>query len=181
MGLSVKKTLMGKTFYNDAGQNIGQIDDLIVTPDLNGSYVIVGAGGFIGLDRHDVAVAVSQIQHKAGRLVMAGATEDSIKAMPEFTYATDSARRDQFVAGAEADIARGRGRLSELQKKAGTTATDAKATVDLQITARHTDLRSAKAKLSELKEATTLSWTEFQAGVSEATARVRKSIGATLG
>ena len=101
MGWSVKKTLMGKTVYNDAGQKIGKVDDLIISPDKNVSFVIVGAGGFVGIGRHDVAVPVSQIQDKAGRLVMSGATKDTIKGMPEFTYATDTTRRDQFVAAAD--------------------------------------------------------------------------------
>ncbi|OYU95858.1 MAG: photosystem reaction center protein H, partial [Burkholderiales bacterium PBB5] len=89
MGWSVKKSLLGKAIYNDAGQKVGKVEDLIVAPDKNVSYVIVGAGGFVGIGRHDVAVSIAQIQPKAGKLVMAGATKDSLKAMPEFAYATD--------------------------------------------------------------------------------------------
>jgi hypothetical protein len=47
-GWSVKKTLMGKTIYNDAGKKVGKVDDLIISPDKKLTYVIVGAGGFIG-------------------------------------------------------------------------------------------------------------------------------------
>ncbi|MEO6278209.1 PRC-barrel domain-containing protein, partial [Roseateles sp.] len=93
MGWSVKKTLMGKTIYNEAGQKVGKVEDLIISPDRNVSYVIVGAGGFIGIGRHDVAIPVTQIQDKAGKLVMAGATKEMIKGMPAFTYATDTAKR----------------------------------------------------------------------------------------
>lgn len=77
MGWSVKKTLMGKTIYNDAGEKVGKVEDLIISPDKNVSYVIVGAGGFIGIGRHDVAIPVTQIQDKAGKLVMAGAMPSS--------------------------------------------------------------------------------------------------------
>ena len=87
-GWSVKKTLMGKLIYNDAGVKVGKVEDLIVSPDKNVSFVIVGAGGFVGIARHDVAVAVSQIQNKGGKLVLAGATPESIKALPDFTYGT---------------------------------------------------------------------------------------------
>ncbi len=87
MGWSAKKTLMGKTVYNDADQKVGKVEDLIISPDKNVSYVIVGAGGFIGINRHDVAIPVSQIQDHGGRLVLAGATKESIKAMPDFVYA----------------------------------------------------------------------------------------------
>jgi len=65
---------------------VGKVEDLIVSPEKNVSYVIVGAGGFVGINRHDVAIPVSQIQNKAGKLVLSGATKASIKAMPEFVY-----------------------------------------------------------------------------------------------
>ncbi len=86
-GWSVKKTLMGKTIYNDADKKVGTVEDLIISPDKNVSYVIVGAGGFVGIDRHDVAIPVTQIQNHSGKLVLSGATKESIKAMPEFVYA----------------------------------------------------------------------------------------------
>ena len=33
MGWSVKKTLLGKPIYNDAGQKVGKVEDLIISPD----------------------------------------------------------------------------------------------------------------------------------------------------
>jgi sporulation protein YlmC with PRC-barrel domain len=182
MGWSVKKSLMGKTIFNDAGQKVGKVEDLIIAPDKNVSYVIVGAGGFIGLGRHDVAIPVSQIQDKAGKLVMSGATKDTIKAMPEFAYAKDTAKqRDQFVAAADKDIAKGKARLVELEKKAGAAATDAKAKIDLQITGLDADVKSAESKLGEMKSAAAARWKEFEAGVSAATARLRKSAETAAG
>lgn len=86
MGWSVKKTLLGKTVYNDVDLKVGKVEDLIISPDQNVSYVILGAGGFVGINRHDVAIPVTQIQNKAGKLVLGGATKESIKAMPEFVY-----------------------------------------------------------------------------------------------
>ncbi len=181
MGWSVKHTLMGKTIYSDEGQKVGTVDDLIVSPDRNISYVIVGAGGFVGLGRHDVAIPVGNIQDKAGKLVMAGANKDTIKAMPEFTYATDTAKLDAFVATAEHDIAKGKARVAELEEKASESATEAKASIDLQIAALRRDVQSAEAKLGELKQASAERWQEFEAGVSAATARVRESIHSATG
>jgi sporulation protein YlmC with PRC-barrel domain len=181
MGWSVKKTLMGKTVYNDAGVKVGKVEDLIISPDKNVSYVIVGAGGFVGIGRHDVAIPVAQIQDKAGKLVMAGATKDSIKAMPEFTYATDTTKRDAFVAAADKDIAKGKAAMASLEKKAGAAAADAKAKIDVDITALQSDLKSAEAKLGDMKQATAVRWKEFEADVSAATARLRKSTEKALG
>jgi sporulation protein YlmC with PRC-barrel domain len=175
MGWSVKKTLLGKTVYNDAGQKVGKVDDLIVSPDRSVSYVIVGAGGFVGIGRHDVAIPISGIEDKAGRLVMAGATPDTIKAMPEFSYAPDTARRDAFVAAADKDISRGRAAVAGLERKAGAAGTDAKTRIDADIGALQADVNAAEGKLSEMKQAASVRWKEFEADVSAATARLRKS------
>lgn len=180
-GWSVKKTLLGKTVYNDAGVKVGKVDDLIISPDRNVSYVIVGAGGFVGIGRHDVAIPVAQIQDKAGTLVMAGATKESIKAMPGFTYASDTTKRDAFVAAADKDIAKGRAAVASLEKKAGAASADAKARLDVDITALQSDVNSAEAKLSEMRQASAMRWKEFEANVSAATARLRKSTDKAVG
>jgi sporulation protein YlmC with PRC-barrel domain len=181
MGWSVKKTLMGKTIYNDAGQEVGKVEDLIISPDRNVSYVIVGAGGFVGIGQHDVAIPVAQIQDKGGKLVMPGATKDKIKGMPEFVYATDTTKRDAFVAAADKDIAKGRAKVADLEKRASVAGTEVKAKMDLQITALQEDVKSAEAKVSEMKQATAVRWREFEADVSAATARLRMSIEKATG
>jgi sporulation protein YlmC with PRC-barrel domain len=180
-GWSVKKTLLGKTIYNDTGLKLGKVEDLIISPDKSVSYIIVGAGGFVGIDRHDVAVPVTQIQDHAGKLVMAGATQDTIRAMPEFTYMKDSANRDRFVAAADKDIAKGKAKVADLEKKAGVANADAKSRIDGQIATLRADLSSAQAKLNEMKQATAMRWKEFEAGVSASTARLRKSIDTAKG
>jgi sporulation protein YlmC with PRC-barrel domain len=181
MGWSVKETLLGKLIYNEQGDKVGKVEDLIISPDRSLSYVIVGAGGFVGIGQHDVAVPVTQIEERAGKLVMPGATKVQLKAMPAFVYASDTTRRDQFVRTAEADIAHGKARVSDLEKKAGAAATDTKAALDLQITTLRLDVKSAEGKLGELKQAGVNRWKDFEAGVSAATARLRKSIESAAG
>lgn len=175
LGWSVKKTLMGKSIYNEEGAKVGKVEDLIISPDKSVSYVIVGAGGFVGIGRHDVAIPVSQIKDQAGKLVMSGATKDAIKAMPEFTYTSSTARRDAFVAAAEGDIAKGKAAVAMLEKKAGAAGTEAKARMDVDLTALQLDVKSAETKLAEMKQAGVMRWREFEADVSAATARLRKS------
>ncbi|WP_342619401.1 PRC-barrel domain-containing protein [Rhodoferax sp. GW822-FHT02A01] len=180
MGWSVKKTLMGKTIYNETGQKIGKVEDLIIAPDKNVSYLIVGAGGFVGIGRHDVAIPVSQIQDHAGKLIMAGATKDTIKSMPEFTYATDNTKRDAFIAAADKDVADGKAKVADLEKKSTAAAADAKAKIDAQLTVLRADVKSAETKLAEMKQATAARWKEFELGVGAATARLRKSMNTAL-
>jgi PRC-barrel domain len=80
LGWSAKKGILGKRVYNDSGENVGRVEDLNVNPDRKVSYVIVGAGGFIGIGRHDVAVPIGQIRQQDGRFLMAGAKAGLVKA-----------------------------------------------------------------------------------------------------
>ena len=86
-GWSVKRHVLGRTVYNDSGNPVGKVDDIIVTPDKAASYAIIGAGGFLGVGRHDVAIPVSQLKETDGKFVLAGATKEALKAMPPFEYA----------------------------------------------------------------------------------------------
>lgn len=86
-GWSVKKKILGKTVYNEENKKVGKIVDIILAPDGHASFFIVGAGGFVGIARHDVAIRVGQIVEKGGQLILPGATKDVIKTIPKFEYA----------------------------------------------------------------------------------------------
>jgi sporulation protein YlmC with PRC-barrel domain len=86
-GWSTKRQVLEKKVFNENGETVGKIDDIIVAPDKAVSYAIIGAGGFLGVGRHDVAVPVSQLKEDGGKFILAGASKDAIKAMPEFEYA----------------------------------------------------------------------------------------------
>ena len=176
LGWSVKKSILGKTVYNEVGDKVGKVEDLIIAPDKGVSYLIIGAGGFIGMGRHDVAIPVTQVQDKAGKLVMAGATKDTIKAMPAFDYASDTAQRDRFIAAADSDIAKAKAKLVDLQKKAAEASADAKTKLDAQVAELKVDLKAAEDKLAELKNATVKKWKAMEASVSASMARVRKAL-----
>jgi hypothetical protein len=48
VGWSAKKTILDKAVYNSSGDKIGEVEDLIMTPEKAVSYAIVGVGGFLG-------------------------------------------------------------------------------------------------------------------------------------
>jgi len=88
VGWSAKKQVLGKTVYNENKEKVGAIDDLIIAPDRAVSFAIIGAGGFVGLGRHDVAIPVTQLKQGGdGKILLPGATKQAIKAMPRFEYA----------------------------------------------------------------------------------------------
>jgi sporulation protein YlmC with PRC-barrel domain len=86
-GWSVKKKVLGKTVYNEENKRVGKIEDIIVAPDGTASFVIVGAGGFLGVARHNVAIPIGQILVQDDKFVLPGATKAAVKAMPKFEYA----------------------------------------------------------------------------------------------
>ncbi len=90
LGWSAKKQILGKDVYNDSNQKIGIVDDLIIAPDNAVSFAIIGAGGFLGLGKHDVAIPVSQLKMERDTFILPGASKDRIKAMPEFKYGKQS-------------------------------------------------------------------------------------------
>jgi sporulation protein YlmC with PRC-barrel domain len=87
MGWSAKKQILGKGVYNNIGEKVGDINDLIVTPDKAVSYAIVGVGGFLGVGEHEIAVPVGQLKQLEGKIVLPGATKDALKEAPKFEYA----------------------------------------------------------------------------------------------
>jgi sporulation protein YlmC with PRC-barrel domain len=86
-GWSAKRQILGKIVYNEEGAQVGKIDDLIIAPDSAVSFVIVGAGGFVGVKRHQVAIPVEQLSERDGQIVLPGATKAVIKSLPTFDYA----------------------------------------------------------------------------------------------
>src|SRR3954468_24168394 len=78
-GWSAKKKILGKAVYNDKGQRIGSVDDIIISPDHKVTYAIVGAGGFIGVGKHDVAIPITQLTQESDRIVLPGATKEALR------------------------------------------------------------------------------------------------------
>lgn len=79
--------LLKQEVYNDKGEKIGRIDDLVLAPDGTLSIAVIDIGGFLGLADHRVAVPVRQFAHIAPKAVLPNASKDQLKALPKFEYA----------------------------------------------------------------------------------------------
>ena len=86
-GWSAKKQILGENVYNNVGEKVGEINDLIVTPNKAVSYAIIGVGGFLGIAEHNIAVSVDKLKQQEGKIVLPGATKEALKAAPKFEYA----------------------------------------------------------------------------------------------
>lgn len=179
-GWSVKKGLLGKAVYNDANQKIGTVQDLIISPDKKVSYLIIGAGGFIGIARHDVAIPAAQIQNKNGQIVLAGATKEVVMAMPRFEYSNDTARRDAFVASVQQDINKAKEKVAAMETKAAAASGEAKTKMNQELETLKQDTKAAEDKFAEMNRAGVAKWKEFESDMTKAVARMRKSLSQAI-
>ena len=78
--------VVGSTVYNEANETVGTIDDLIVTPNERVPFAVLSVGGFLGMGTKYVVVPFSSLVVKDKKMVLPGATKDSLKSLPEFKY-----------------------------------------------------------------------------------------------
>jgi sporulation protein YlmC with PRC-barrel domain len=75
--------------YDPSDNKIGEIMDVLVSPEGRATALIVGVGGFLGAGEKDVAVPFSAVKHtmkdKKIYLTM-DITKDALKSAPGFKY-----------------------------------------------------------------------------------------------
>jgi sporulation protein YlmC with PRC-barrel domain len=85
--------VIGSSVYNDKDQKIGSVDDIIIGRDNKPTQVVLSVGGFLGLDAKLVAVPYDKLQfgdtnkNSDNRVIMRGATKDSLNGMQTYRYA----------------------------------------------------------------------------------------------
>jgi sporulation protein YlmC with PRC-barrel domain len=79
--------LWRKNVYNQAGQSIGDMNDLIIDKDGKIAAVVIGVGGFLGLGEKNVAIHFDQLQQHGGvspnRIVL-NMSEQDLRNAPTF-------------------------------------------------------------------------------------------------
>jgi sporulation protein YlmC with PRC-barrel domain len=85
--------LLGQTVYSsvaDDAEEIGTINDMVVTSGQGLSAVVIGVGGFLGVGTKDVAVDFSELQwserEDGSRRWVLGATAETLAAAPAFIW-----------------------------------------------------------------------------------------------
>lgn len=82
-GWSVKDDMMGKNVVNENDEKIGDIEDVVVSSDGRTMYLLVGAGGFLGMGSKNVAVPFDRFDRRDDKIVLSGYTKEQLKALPE--------------------------------------------------------------------------------------------------
>ncbi|NGM88698.1 PRC-barrel domain containing protein [Parapusillimonas sp. SGNA-6] len=86
-GWSVKKKIMGKAVYNEKNEKVGDVNDVVLASDGKAAYFLVGAGGFLGMGEHDVAIPFQEITQMDDKLILQGYTKEQLKALPKVQVA----------------------------------------------------------------------------------------------
>lgn len=93
--------LIGTNVYSSQGENIGEIDNLIVNLDGSVDGVVIGVGGFLGIGEKWVAVEMNQLstqQDDMGNLqLITSATKVDLEAAEPFVTAKDQQAAQQAV------------------------------------------------------------------------------------
>ena len=98
--------LIGLKVYNEANENLGDINELIVDKDGKINAVIVGVGGFLGMGEHDIAVSMDKLKfiEEPRRTSTTTERRDTTAAAPTTTTApaatTPPAERRDTTTGA---------------------------------------------------------------------------------
>lgn len=180
-GRSARHSILGKTVYNESGEAVATIQDLIVDPDNKVSYLILSGGGLFGTEAHSVALPADQMREEGGRIVFPGATRRAVRAMPAFRYAASSANHDRLVVDVRAQLERSKARVFVLEKQAAALTGAQKLRVDQQVADIANGQAAVEAKLGKMEAAGTTEWWQFEDELRSATTRLRKTIARAIG
>jgi hypothetical protein len=79
--------VIGSSVVNDKNETIGEIDDLLVSPDGKRPYAVLSIGGFLGMGTHLVVVPYDTLMFTGNKIMLPGGTKEGLKTLPEFKYA----------------------------------------------------------------------------------------------
>lgn len=82
--------LIGTTVRNDAGDSIGDINEVVLSKDGKVAAVVIGVGGFLGIGEREVAVAFESLRlsmdNNQDPAVTLAADKQMLKSAPEWKW-----------------------------------------------------------------------------------------------
>lgn len=61
--------LLGQTVVNEQGQEVGQITEIVLTPQGEEVEIILSVGGFLGLGDKNISLSLEELHQKQGMMV----------------------------------------------------------------------------------------------------------------
>lgn len=82
--------IIGANVINEENRGVGEVHDLMVDTGGGATIAVLSVGGFLGMGERYIAIPLSDLRWNSERerWTLPGATVDSLKARPEFTYPT---------------------------------------------------------------------------------------------
>lgn len=112
-GQILASNLMGETLYNGTGEEaeaIGDVNDVVMSPEGDVEAVVIGAGGFLGVGEKEVAVnfdRISWTERDGDRFLTAEVTKEELESAPEFDRAALEPSQDEMQTSMADDTATG--------------------------------------------------------------------------
>ncbi len=84
--------IIGSHVYNERGESIGEIEELLVTSSNTVLTAVISVGGFLGMGERLVSLPFAELRFVApeGHWMLAGATKDTLQNRPVFHYRTQN-------------------------------------------------------------------------------------------
>ena len=83
-GFAGGEEVVGMSLYGANDEEIGEIEDIVMSQDGKVEAVVVEVGGFLGIGQKRVAIPADQLQLEQDRVVAQTLTEQQVKEFPEF-------------------------------------------------------------------------------------------------
>jgi hypothetical protein len=80
--------LIGADVYGPDNNSVGEIDDIVVSPDNTPAYALISYGGFLGMGEDQTAVPVTSIRFSEDNYAFVSFNADQLKAAPKFQRGT---------------------------------------------------------------------------------------------
>ncbi len=81
--------IVGSKVYNNANENIGSVEDIVLKPDGSMDEVVLSVGGFLGIGDKYVSVPFSDLKitrDGSSLKITTNGTKESLKALPAYEF-----------------------------------------------------------------------------------------------
>ena len=83
--------MIGRTVVNSRGENVGEVESVLIDKDGKVRYVVIGVGGFLGMGERDVAVRWDELSFTDNNeKIGVSMTKDQVSALPVHRFSDPS-------------------------------------------------------------------------------------------
>lgn len=83
-GLTAEQ-IIGRDVVNKNGEDVGQVERLVIQPDKGDVHAVISVGGFLGIGDRDVAIPLKEMEFGEENVtLMSQQTKEDLEALPEY-------------------------------------------------------------------------------------------------